>query len=200
MKEKLKNAFLVLLFVSLVAYLSITSILNLTNKKDLRTVNLAEAFDILEVKHSINGLIPLGTDHYYVGIEMEDESFNAYIIKASKDWLDTHFDSGNMAKDAGGFEFTTLAYKVTDYKVTRELSSRAAQIRGVNYPLGTEYCLDINYKMMAALRLLVAVLCVILAVTGIYVVRNKGTINPIFGKCWGVGILITAVLLLLCLI
>lgn len=61
MKEKLGNAFLTLIAIGLLLYLLISAVLDLTNKKDLQTVKLDEAFSLLEIEHSINGLIPIGT-------------------------------------------------------------------------------------------------------------------------------------------
>lgn len=196
MKKKLGNAVAILFFVGMLIYLLITAVLDLTNKKDLHTINLAGAFEVLEIEHSINGLIPVGTDHYYIGIE--EESYDAYIIKASPKWFEKHFDSNHMAKEAGGIRITALADKVSDYKISRELHSRAVQMEGLNYPLGTAYCLNMGYKTEAVLKLIVVVLCVALTITGIYFVKNKGVVSSLFGKCWLVALIITLVLLLRC--
>ena len=69
MKKKIGNVFLILLGIVMLLYLLITAVLDLTNKEDLHTVHVDGAFAILELEHSINGLIPIGTDHYYIGIE-----------------------------------------------------------------------------------------------------------------------------------
>lgn len=68
MKEKLSNAFLIIIFAAAIGYLMVTAVLDLTNKKDLKTVSVDRASEILEVEHSINGLIPIGKDHYYIGV------------------------------------------------------------------------------------------------------------------------------------
>ena len=197
MKDKLRKVLSILFLVGMLMYLLITAVLDLTNKKDLHTINLAGAFEILRVEHSINGLIPIGTDYYYIGIE--EESYDAYIIKASKKWLGNNFDSNHMAKDANGIWITALAGKVSDYKISRELYSRTAELEGLKYPLGTEYCLYAGYKSTAIIKLIVFVLCIILTITGIYFVRNKGQVKPIFVKCWTVVLIITVVLLIVCL-
>lgn len=202
MKKKLGNAVLILFYIVMLMYLLITGVSDLTNKKDLHTVNLAGAFEILEIEHSINGLIPVGTDHYYIGIE--EASYDAYIIKASKKWLGNHFDSNHMAKDAGGIRVTALAVKVSDYEISRELNSRATQVEalmeGLHYPLGTGYCLNMGYKAEAIAKLIVFVLCIILTITGIYLVKNKGAAKSLFAKCWVAVIFITIILLLKCII
>lgn len=49
--------------------LLVSAVLDLTNKKDIHTVRIEAVCKVLELEHSINGLIPIGTDHYYIGIE-----------------------------------------------------------------------------------------------------------------------------------
>lgn len=197
MKKKSRNIFVILLLVFLFVYFLITAILDLTNKKDLHTINLAGAFEILEVEHSIYGLIPVGKEHYYIGIE--EDSYNAYIIKASKIWFKNHFDSDYMAKDAGGIRITALAGDVQDYKISEELQSRAEKIEELNYPLGTEHCLNMAYKVNAIMKLIVVALCVILPITFALFVKPNGDANPLFSKCWFAGLIIAVILLIICL-
>ncbi|MGN0402216.1 MAG: hypothetical protein ACI4HQ_08160 [Acetatifactor sp.] len=152
--------FLILLFAGLLIYLLLSAVLDLTNKKDIHTVTIDGAFEVLELEHSINGLIPIGTDYYYIGIE--EETFDAYIIKASKKWLEKNFDSDYMAINPEGMQITALAKKVSDYETARELQTRAAQIEELQYPLGTEYCLDLGYRQTAIVKLLLIVWLVLL--------------------------------------
>lgn len=196
MKKKLSNAFAILILVGIFMYLLITAILDLTNKKDLHTINLAGAFEILEVEHAINGLIPIGTDHYYIGIE--EESYDAYIIKASKRWFKNNFDSDYMAKDAGGVQITALAGKVNSFKISRELQSRIAQIEELNYPLGTEYCLNMGYKVNAIMKLFI-VAFVILTIIAIAFSKPERKANPVFSTCWIVGLIIAVIFMFICL-
>lgn len=194
MKKKFGNVVLVLFFIGILLFLLLTAMLDLTNKRDLHTVKIDGASGILELEHSINGLIPIGTDYYYVGFE--EESYNAYIIKASKKWLEDNFDSNYMAKKSDGIQITALAKKVSDYQTARELYSRATQIEGVNYPLGTEYYLDMGYKANAITKLIIFSLIIFLAFTGVNFVKNKGEVKPLFVKCWIIVLMVTLVLLL----
>lgn len=192
MKKRLGKAFLIILFVGVLLWLPVSAVMDLMNKKDLHTIRLDGAFEVLELEHSINGLIPIGTDYYYIGVK--EESGDAYIIKASKKWLKNNFGSDYMAIDPEGVEITALAKKVSDYKTSDELNSRASQVDGIQYPLGTEYCLDVAYKVTAVLKLVIFTLSVILIVTGIYIVKNKGDVKPILAKCWIAVMIITIVL------
>lgn len=198
MKKKLSSVFGILVLVGIFMYLLITAILDLTNKKDLHTINLAGAFEILEVEHAINGLIPIGTDHYYIGIE--EGSNDAYIIKASKRWFRNNFDSDYLAKDAGGVQITALAGKVHDGKIYRELQSRAEKIEELrlNYPLGTEYCLNKGYKVNAIMKLFI-VSFVILTIIVIAFDKPERKINSVFSTCWIVGLIIAVIFMFICL-
>lgn len=192
MKKKLGKVLLVILFAAVLLWMPVSAVMDLMNKKDLHTVRLDGAFEVLELEHSINGLIPIGTDYYYIGVE--EESGDAYIIKASKKWLKNNFGSDHMSIAPEGVEVTALAKKVSDYKTSDELTSRASQADGLNYPLGTKYCLDIGYKMDAALKLVVFTLFVFLIGTGIYIFKNKGDVSPALAKCWVVVMIITVLL------
>lgn len=89
MKSKIQNAALILLLVVFAGYLLWSGISDLTNKQGVYTVNLDECYEIFEVEHSINGLIPTGTDYYYLGF---DEQGSCCIINASKGWYAENFD------------------------------------------------------------------------------------------------------------
>lgn len=197
MKKKLSSVFGILVLVGIFMYLLITAILDLTNKKDLHTINLAGAFEILEVEHAINGLIPIGTDHYYIGIE--EESYNAYIIKASKGWFRNNFGSDYMAKDAGGVQITALAGKVHDFDVSRELQSRVAQIEELNYPLGTEYCLNKGYKVNAIMKLFIVSFVILTIIAANIFSKPERKVNSVFSTCWIVGLIIAVIFLFICL-
>ncbi len=49
----------VLMVLGIAVYLIATAILDMTNKEDLHTVNIDMATEVLEVEHSISGLIPM---------------------------------------------------------------------------------------------------------------------------------------------
>lgn len=198
MKEKAKNIFLIFLAVLCVGYLLVTAILDLTNKADLHTIRVDAAFEIMEVEHSINGLIPIGKDHYYIGVT--EETGQAYLIHASKSWFGKHFDDDYLAKDAGGVTLTALAKKVSDYSVSRELASRAEQIDGVTYPLGTDYCMERSYKSEAILKLVDLVLIAGLAWFGLRFLKNPEAVTAAVRKIYLVAVLGTIILLLAVLI
>lgn len=84
MKKKLQTVVLTIFVIVVIAFLAITGIKDLTNKDDLYTVRIDAGAEILAVEHSINGLIPIGTDHYYWAIN--EETMESYVILASKNW------------------------------------------------------------------------------------------------------------------
>ena len=196
MKKKLSSVFGILVLVGLFMYFLVTAIMDLTNKKDLHTINLAGAFEILEVEHAINGLIPIGTDHYYIGIE--EGTYDAYIIKASKRWFKNNFDSDYLAKDADGIQITALAGGVRSFDVSRELQSRTAQIEELNYPLGTEYCLNMGYKVNAFMKLFM-VAFVIVTIISIVFIKPESKINPVFSKGWIVALIVSVIFMVICI-
>lgn len=194
MKKKLGNVFLVLLALGLVWLLCISAIMDLVNQKDLHTVRLNGAFSVLEIEHSINGLIPIGTDYYYLGYE--DGTNNAYVIKASKHWLDKKFDADYRALDSKGVEITALAKKVSDFQTSQELANRLSQAGEMNYPIGAENCLVVDYKKNAIVKLIDFVLLLCVAATGVYIFSNKHDVKPAYTIVWCIGLVVS---LLLCI-
>ncbi|MBE5923408.1 MAG: hypothetical protein E7271_02935 [Lachnospiraceae bacterium] len=168
----------IVLIAALIYVLLVQPILALNNKKDLHTVNIDQAGEILTIEHSINGLIPIGKDYYYVGVEKDSE--NAYIIRAPKKWLNENFGSDFKSLNANGLEFTALAVRVEDFDVRDELANRASQIVGMEYPIGVDYCLEISYKQLATKKLILFALGLIVAVMGIILAIKKERVGTIF--------------------
>lgn len=185
---------LILLLVGLQIYLLATSVMDLTNKKDLHTVTLDGAFKVLELKHSINGLIPIGTDYYYLGIN--GDTYDAYLIKASQKWLNNKFGSDHIALDVNGVQITGLAKEVSDYQASREIEKQLSRLEGVNYPLGKLYCLNLEYRLTAVLKLIDFALILASVIMGVYISGNKGDVKPIYGKLW-IAVMVIALVLLI---
>ena len=196
MKEKLGKIILPLFFVVLVLYLAITGIMDLTNSKDIHSVTIDAGMPLLEVEHSINGLIPIGTEYYYLGVN-EDTS-EAYIVHSSKGWLKDNFTDDYMTKTGSAMTITGLAKRVTDFDTETELGNRISQMQGASFPLGI-MSLELNYKTTAILRLVLAIAAIILLIGGIYFVKNKGNVNKYFGIGYILTVLLWAFLLLIVL-
>lgn len=193
MKNGLKKVFIVFILVICVGYLLVSAIADLINKKDIYTVRLDECVEALVIEHSINGLIPVGKDHYYLGVN--DETGEACYIKASKRWYNKNFD-GNGQAVVSGFTLTSLAKKADDYEVEKELVARAEQMEGLGFLLPPNYSLELDYKFIAICKLVLLALAGVLAVFGVKLVRNNGNVKSGVGKIYLVACLIFLVLLL----
>ncbi|MDE6730336.1 MAG: hypothetical protein K2J71_06125 [Oscillospiraceae bacterium] len=164
-KNILRTILVAIVIVLLSGYLAVTAVMDLTNKQDLQTVNLVFGTEFLEIEHSINGLIPIGTDYYYLGI---DEDYNAYTILAGKHWEEENFsDFDPDSEDYKIVEITGLVKKISDYDVSREIQSTAEEeLADMFFPLGATQCLELNYIKDAWMRLLAGVLLLIISIVG----------------------------------
>ena len=194
MKEGLRKFLIVFILVIFVGYLLVTGIGDLINKKDVYTVRLDECVEALAIEHSINGLIPVGTDHYYVGVN--DETGEACYIKASKGWYKKNFDGNGYSNTSGGLTITSLAKKASDYEVEKELVARAEQLEGLDFTIPANYSLELDYKFNAICKLALLVIAGILAFVGVKIVRNNGNIKSGAGKAYLVACVIFLILLL----
>lgn len=183
--------------LGIAVYLVATAILDMTNKEDLHTVNIDMATEVLEVEHSINGLIPMGTDHYYIGIN-EDTS-EAYIIKAPKKWLDDNFGVDKISLNAGGLDITALSKSITDYKTRNEINSSISQIEGLTYPIGTNY-LDTGYKARIVTKLILFAGMLFLTISGLVILKKGRESARVFSIIYGVVFLAWCVAFLILIV
>lgn len=197
MKKKLQTVVLTIFVIVVIAFLAITGINDLTNKDDLYTVRIDAGAEILAVEHSINGLIPIGTDHYYWAIN--EETMESYVILASKNWGNDTFDEDGYTINSKGTEITGLAKKITDHDILSETTDVLDQVdEGIEltYPAGRTSSLDLNYKKNAYMRLVSAALILILSIVGV-VYRNKvDEINPKLTKIYLVVLIVTMILMI----
>lgn len=197
MKKKLQTVVLTIFVIVVIAFLAITGINDLTNKDDLYTVRIDAGAEILAVEHSINGLIPIGTDHYYWAIN--EETMESYVILTSKNWGNDTFDEDGYTINSKGTEITGLAKKITDHDILSEITDVLDQVdEGIEltYPAGRTSSLDLNYKKNAYMRLVSAALILILSIVGV-VYRNKvDEINPKLTKIYLVVLIVTMILMI----
>lgn len=197
MKKKLQTVVLTIFVIVVIAFLAITGINDLTNKDDLYTVRIDAGAEILAVEHSINGLIPIGTDHYYWAVN--EETMESYVILASKNWGNDTFDEDGYTINSKGTEITGLAKKITDHDILSEITDVLDQVdEGIEltYPAGRTSSLDLNYKKNAYMRLVSAALILILSIVGV-VYRNKvDEINPKLTKIYLVVLIVTMILMI----
>lgn len=163
-KKILRTVLIAFVVIFFSGYLAVTAVQDLTNKEDLYTVHLVFGTEFLELEHSINGLIPIGTDYYYLGI---DENYEAYTIRATKNWAEENFS--NFDPDAEEYttvEVTGLVKGISDYDVSKEIQSTAAELEDMEFPLGATQCLELSYIKDAWMRLFAGILLLILSLTG----------------------------------
>lgn len=164
MKSKIQNAALILLLVVFAGYLLWSGISDLTNKQDVYTVNLDECYEIFEVEHSINGLIPTGTDYYYLGF---DGQGSCCIINASKGWYAENFDEATgETQGTESVTVTALAKDISDYEIEDELREMLSELEGLTYIVGNDRNLVVGYKFYAIARLGMLPLAAVLVIAG----------------------------------
>ncbi len=187
----------VLMVLGIAVYLIATAILDMTNKEDLHTVNIDMATEVLEVEHSISGLIPMGTDHYYIGIN--EDTAEAYIIKAPKKWLKENFGVDKMARKAGGLDITALAKSITDSETRNAISSNVSQVDELTYPVGTNY-LDTGYKSKIVTKLILFAGMLFLAISGFVIMKKGRESARVFTIIYGVVFLAWCVAFLILIV
>ncbi len=167
MKEKLRNGLLIVVAVIIVGYLVVAGVLELTSTNNLVTANLTIVEPAMDVEHSAMGIIPIGKEHYFLGYIINEETADAFIIRAKKDWADKTFDETST----NAVTLTALKKRL-DYDVEQEFASELSEAQGLNLPLGVSYYLDVNYKFSAIMKLVAGALFLVTAILAI--IRKLG--------------------------
>jgi hypothetical protein len=168
-----------IVIASFIGVFFVMSIIDLTNKKDVNNVSITEAYELLVVENSINGLIPTGKDYYYLGYCEDNQK--QYVIHGGKNWLETNFETTGIAKNENGISIHALAKRAGDYDIEKELESRKSQIEDIDSALGFGMVLELDYIRNAILRILAGVIMLAVIVCGIFLKNAKKSI-PIAGR------------------
>ena len=187
MKEKAKNIFLLLLVLMFIGYLLVTAILDLTNRKDLYSVHGDRGMEIMEVEHAINGLIPVGKEHFY--LLMDSATGQACIVNGSASWFRKNFGADGRALDPAGVNVTSLAKK-GDFEVSEELINRVSGMEGLQFVVMPDYQLKMNYKQIAIEKLLVLALAAILVFVGLRFAKSQTEIPLLSRRLFLVAVIL----------
>ncbi|MCR5282278.1 MAG: hypothetical protein K6E18_02830 [Lachnospiraceae bacterium] len=190
MKDKAKSIFLWILLVAFVCYLVGTGVYDLLNKKDLVTIQVDRAVEILEVEQSVNGLIPMGKDHYYLaGNSATGETI---ILRAAKSWYQKNFSEDGDLRSGDTLTVTSLA-KRCDFDVARELENRVMQVEGISMVLSPDYCLALSFRFFAIAKILIVVLGIVGALMVYKIAKSDHEVGP----AWRKTVLLLAILWLI---
>ncbi len=183
MKDKILHFVLITLLVGLVLYLPISSIMELTNKNNIQEITITGACEAVSLEHSINYLIPVGTDYYYFGI---DEKGDAYVIQAGKKWLEKNFNTDYTAKDSNGIKITGRVKKIHDFQVSNSINESINKMgfeeNGINMPLTSECVLDTLYIKSAIVKLVDFFIFVLAALGCLVMVKKKDKCPRVISK------------------
>ncbi|MBR3645435.1 MAG: hypothetical protein IKN54_03370 [Lachnospiraceae bacterium] len=149
-------------FVCLImAWLSIGSVYDLVNKKDVYTARIVNIEPFYEVRHTFS------VDYYYLGVEAD--THETYIIK-EKNTFEDNFNSGGSSRESRGYEITGIAREINDLSMESELKNNKYLLRK-KYAIGNTYYLQVDYKQSAILRIITFVIWMMVIAIGFLVSR-----------------------------
>lgn len=200
MKEKVKSIFgsviCVILVVGVLLYLAVTAIMDLTNKADTHTITVMQGCEALEVKHKINGIIPKGTDHFYLAIDDEDQFL---IIKAPKNWALENFDSNCYSLLENGLVVTGILREQKDFKARNAFSDIWKEMGSTDKAFGDFEYLDLGYVKSSVMKLIVFAIFLIVIAMGLAMIKFNITFSQTMLRIWLVLLIVGCVLLIIIL-
>lgn len=193
MKEKATNVFLVLVYIAVVGYLLVSGIYDVCGFNKYYETKIVAASELFETEHSINGLIPVGTDYYYVGLT-DDEKF--VVMRASKDWLSKNFDENSLAFSEEGLTVKGTL-KSLSYNEQGMVEDSLGDYQDINI-LGANQSLDIMYFDVAVHSIISGLLLILCGIAGLLIWKNKKIGNLITNnKFVLIGVIIAFVAILI---
>lgn len=184
----------ILLIACAVGVFFVMPILDLLNTADVKTIDIQMAYNFYEVEHSVAGIIPVGKDHYFLGLDLNNQ--NVYLIKGNTKWLkDTFDEEGNLLKGSS-YKVSGLSKRISDFEVedalSVELASFLEEIPNVNSGLEVGYNLEINYKKDAILRIVAGAAILLFIAAAFFVNKAIGLSGPLKKVFVAIGLVVLA--------
>ncbi|MBO7516108.1 MAG: hypothetical protein J6T47_10840 [Lachnospiraceae bacterium] len=192
MKEKIGYIFLGLLFAVCIFLMFRNGYGLLADSSRKQKVSIVAITGGIDYSHKFEGIIPLGTDHYRLG--MDQESGKIYILRASQKWFDNNFPGG-ISKEPGGIAVTAVQCKVSDSDLRAALKSDMNEVsilaRGSD---GSKY-LFINPAPLAIFAMSLAIGGVLGVILAVLILVKADSIPQKLKNAFGVYLLVYALLL-----
>lgn len=193
MKKIATNIFLVLVYIAVVGYLLVSGIYDVCGFNQYYETKIVAASELFETEHSINGLIPVGTDYYYLGLT-DDRNF--VVMRASKDWLWKNFDEDGIALSEDGLTVKGTL-KGLSYNERGMVEDSLGDYQNINI-LGANQSLDIMYFDVAVHSIISGSLLILCGIVGLLIWKNKKIGNLITNnKFVLIGVIIAFVAILI---
>lgn len=128
--------------------------INSADKGDVCEFTAVYAFEVLELKHSVN-LIPTGSDHYYL-MMTNDNSAAPFLVRAKPSYIEKNFSGGIAMLGSQKIKgrVTRLNYKATSEVSLINSKLLAENIITSGEKLNTYYYIDMRFKEFGGLRIL----------------------------------------------
>ena len=162
---------------------------------------------VFSMKHTINGLIPIGTEYYF--LLYSNDLTRCIYVRASEDYAEEFYEEVDTPNAEGKYYGTHIKGRVRelDSQIKRESSEmindlNAEGIKMVSSGSDILY-IDLTTKFQAILRLITSIVLLISIVLIVILAKNKGDVelddSESLGSYKPIGI-IAVVLLLACII
>ena len=200
MKTKLKNTMILLIFLIgvIVIFRDVT---DLWNQRDLKTIQVKAAYEILEVSHSIDYLIPTGKSHYYLALTEEGNEVAGYVVRASRKWAEQNFEGNYLAKSEDGVTVTALSKEINGkykYAINDKITEMTSALEGssitLRLPIGRTNYLETGYRWKAIFKLVTLLLIVSEIIIGIFLAKRAKEAKTWFMTVYLVAVIFTVLL------
>ena len=162
---------------------------------------------VFSMKHTINGLIPIGTEYYF--LLYSNDLSRCIFVRASEDYAEEFYEEVNTPNAEGKYYGAHIKGRVRelDSQIKRESSDMINDLNDEGIKVVSDgsdiLYIDLTTKFQAVLRLITSIVLLISIVLIVILAKNKGDVelddSESLGSYKPVGI-IAVVLLLVCII
>lgn len=189
-----KILFAILLSACAIGVFFVMPILDLCNTADMKAVDIQMGYDFYEVEHSVAGIIPVGKEHYFVGLDLNN--LTVYLIKGDMKWLTDNFDEEGNLLNGDSLTVSGLCKRISDYEIEDDLNAEVASlldgVPGASSGLEAGYSIEINYKKEAILQIAAGVAILLFAAAAFLVNKIFGASGPLKGVLTVFGLAVLA--------
>ncbi|MDE6030794.1 MAG: hypothetical protein K2G32_04155 [Oscillospiraceae bacterium] len=146
-----------------------------SEKGTLCEIDVSFAKEVYEIEHMINGIIPSGSEHFYLAITAGGDAVAPMLVKAKSSWFEENFSEDGSA--VNGSVAIIGEIKKFDSSSAVKLKSLNAQLSEIGESVSTALYADTNYRTRYTLQIVMGIAALSVAAVLAVLFARIGTVS-----------------------
>ncbi len=158
---------------------------------------------VFSMRHSINGLIPIGTEYYF--LLYSNDLKRCIFVRASEDYAEEFYEEVDIPNAEGLYYGTHIKGRIRelDTKIVREVSSMINDLAAEGIEVISDgsdlFYIDLTTKFQAILRLITSIVLLVSIILIVILAKYKGDVqlddSEAMGSFKPIGIIVIVLLM-----